>query len=114
MELRMNGRNALVTGGSKGIGLAIARSFAQAGANVAIVARKPQGLAEAQGQIAAKANTKVITIAADVGTADGCRTAFEEANKALGQIDVLVNNAGTSQRGPFVEISTKGPRCDVP
>ena len=105
MELRMNGRNALVTGGSKGIGLAIARSFAEAGANVAIVARKQQGLDEAKAQIAAKTNTKVITIAADVGSAGGCRTAFEAADKALGQIDVLVNNAGTSQRGPFVEIT---------
>ena len=113
MELRMNGRNALVTGGSKGIGLAIARSFAEAGANVAIVARQQQGLDAAKAQIAAKANTKVITIAADVGTAGGCRTAFEGADKALGQIDVLINNAGTSQRGPFVEITDEVWQHDI-
>jgi NAD(P)-dependent dehydrogenase (short-subunit alcohol dehydrogenase family) len=101
MELRMNGRNALVTGGSKGIGLAIARSFAEAGANVAIAARQQKSLDEAKSVIAAAAaNTKVITVAADVGTADGCRKAYEAADKAFGQIDVLVNNAGTSQRGP--------------
>ena len=105
MELRMNGRNALVTGGSKGIGLAIARSFAEAGANVAIAARQQKSLDEAKSMIAAAAaNTKVITVAADVGTADGCRKAFEAADKAFGQLDVLVNNAGTSQRGPFVEV----------
>src|SRR5262249_16950192 len=107
MELSMNGRNALVTGGSQGNGLAIApaTSRAGAGANVAIVARQEQGLDAAKAQIAAKANTKVITIAADVGTAAGCRTAFETADKGLGHIDVLVNNAGTSQRGSFVEIT---------
>ena len=65
MELRMNGRNALVTGGSKGIGLAIARSFAEAGANVAVVARQQQGLDAARSVIAAAAkNTKVVTVAA--------------------------------------------------
>src|SRR5262249_52985694 len=104
MELRMQGRNALITGGSKGIGLAIARSFAEAGANVAIVARQQPGLDEAKGWIAAKANTKVITVAADVGTAEGCRTAFAAADNAFGRVDVLINNAGTSQRGPFAEI----------
>jgi NAD(P)-dependent dehydrogenase (short-subunit alcohol dehydrogenase family) len=114
MELRMNGRSALVTGGSKGIGLAIARSFAEAGANVAIVARQQKGLDEAKSVIAAAAaNTKVIGVAADVGTAEGCRKAFEAAEKAFGQLDVLVNNAGTSQRGPFVEITDEVWQHDI-
>jgi 3-oxoacyl-[acyl-carrier protein] reductase len=113
MEMRMNGRNALITGGSKGIGLAIARSFAQAGANVAVVARQRGGLDEAKAQIAAGTNTKVITVAADVATADGCRKAFEAADKAFGQVDVLVNNAGTSQRGPFTEITDEVWQHDI-
>jgi 3-oxoacyl-[acyl-carrier protein] reductase len=105
MQMRMNGRNALITGGSLGIGRAIAKHFAGAGANVAIVARRQGPLEEAKAEIAANANVKVIPIAADVATAQGCRTAYETAAKALGQIDVLVNNAGTSQRGPFEEIT---------
>jgi NAD(P)-dependent dehydrogenase (short-subunit alcohol dehydrogenase family) len=104
MEMRMNGRNALVTGGSQGIGRAVARNFARAGANVAIVARNQAGLDEARAEIAAGTNAKVVTVPADVSTEQGCRTAYESAAKALGQIDVLVNNAGTSQRGPFLEI----------
>src|SRR5262249_18990315 len=99
MELRMNGRNALVTGASKGIGRAIAAHFARAGANVAIVARGAAALAEAKAaiskSIAGGAQAKVVDITADVATADGCRHAFEAAQKALGPLDVLVNNAGT-------------------
>ena len=105
MQMRMNGRNALITGGSLGIGRAIAKNFANAGANVAIVARNQGPLDEAKADIAATANVKVVTVAADVGTADGCRKAYDSASSALGQIDVLVNNAGTSQRGPFIEIT---------
>ena len=114
MEMRMNGRNALITGGSQGIGRAIAKKFAGAGANVAIVARGQRGLDEARLEIAAGgANVKVMTIAGDVGTADGCRTAFETAEKELGQIDVLVNNAGTSQRGAFEEVSDELWQNDI-
>jgi NAD(P)-dependent dehydrogenase (short-subunit alcohol dehydrogenase family) len=105
MEMRMNGRNALITGGSQGIGRAIAKAFAGAGANVALVARGQKGLDEARADVAAGTNAKVITVAADVGAADGCRGAYESAVKALGHIDVLVNNAGTSQRGPFEEVT---------
>jgi len=113
MEMRMNGRNALITGGSQGIGRAIAKNFAGAGANVAIVARNQAGLDEARVQIAAGTNAKVVTIAADVSTADGCRKAYEAAAKDLGQIDVLVNNAGTSQRGPFEEVSDELWQNDI-
>jgi 3-oxoacyl-[acyl-carrier protein] reductase len=113
MQLRMNGRNALITGGSLGIGRAIAKHFAGAGANVAIVARNQDPLDEAKADIAATANVKVATVAADVGTAEGCRKAYEAANSALGQIDVLVNNAGTSQRGPFLEVSDEVWQHDI-
>jgi NAD(P)-dependent dehydrogenase (short-subunit alcohol dehydrogenase family) len=113
MDMRMSGRNALVTGGSQGIGRAIAKHFAGAGANVAIVARNQAGLDAAKAEIAASANTKVITVAADVSTPDGCRQAFETAQASFGQIDVLVNNAGTSQRGPFLEISDELWQNDI-
>jgi 3-oxoacyl-[acyl-carrier protein] reductase len=113
MQLRMNGRNALITGGSLGIGRAIAKHFAAAGANVAIVARNQGPLDEAKADIAATAKVKVATVAADVGTAEGCRKAYEAANGALGQIDVLVNNAGTSQRGPFLEVSDEVWQHDI-
>src|SRR5258708_3654527 len=113
MQMRMSGRNALVTGGSQGIGRAIAKHFAGAGANVAIVARDQAGLDEAKAEIAAAANTKVVTVSADVGTAEGCSKAYAAAEKALGQIDVLVNNAGTSQRGPFVEITDELWQHDI-
>jgi 3-oxoacyl-[acyl-carrier protein] reductase len=105
MQLLMQGRNALVTGGSQGIGRAIAKQFAGAGANVAIIARGQAALDRAKAEIAATTNAKVIGYAADVSTADGCRKAFEAAQEALGQIDVLVNNAGTSQRGAFEAVS---------
>jgi len=113
MDMRMSGRNALITGGSQGIGRAIAKHFAGAGANVAIVARGQKGLDEARAEVAAASNAKVITVAADVGTAEGCRKAFETAQASFGQIDVLVNNAGTSQRGAFEEVSDELWQNDI-
>ena len=113
MDMRMSGRNALITGGSQGIGRAIAKHFAGAGANVAIVARGQKALDEARAEVAAASNAKVITVAADVGSADGCRKAFETAQASFGQIDVLVNNAGTSQRGAFEEVSDELWQNDI-
>ncbi|MBW8269307.1 SDR family NAD(P)-dependent oxidoreductase [Caldovatus aquaticus] len=107
MQLTLNGRAALITGGSKGLGLAVAKAYAGAGGHVAIVARGAEALARAEAEVRAAAapGGKVAAIAADIATAEGCARAFAEAERALGQVDILVNNAGTSQRGPFLEIS---------
>ncbi|HJZ29962.1 MAG TPA: SDR family oxidoreductase [Hyphomicrobiaceae bacterium] len=113
MQLSMKGRNALITGGSLGIGRAIAKAFVGAGANVALVARRQQVLDLARADVAGQSNAKVVTVAADVGTADGCRRAIAEAAAGLGQIDVLVNNAGTSQRGAFESISDELWQHDI-
>ena len=99
--MRMKGRNALVTGASKGIGLAVATNFAMAGANVIILGRRQDALEEAKDIIVRAGQTKVIAISADVSKAEDCARAFAEGEQALGQIDVVVNNAGKSQTGPF-------------
>lgn len=105
MQITLDGRNALVTGGSLGLGRAIAAQFCEAGANVAIVARRQQVLDGAATAIGSSGKGRVVTVAADVGTAMGCVDAFEAAEQAFGQVDILVNNAGTSARASFEEIS---------
>jgi NAD(P)-dependent dehydrogenase (short-subunit alcohol dehydrogenase family) len=113
MKLTMNGRNALITGGSLGIGRAIAARFLESGANVAIIARRQAMLDEAKGALASKGSGKIVTIAADVATAEGCATACRTALAELGQVDVLVNNAGTSQRADFAEITDEVWQADI-
>jgi NAD(P)-dependent dehydrogenase (short-subunit alcohol dehydrogenase family) len=113
MRLSMKGRNALITGGSLGIGRAIARRFVEAGAGVAIVARRADMLEEAKADIAAQGSGSVVPVTADVSTAEGCADAFFTADEALGGIDVLVNNAGSSARAPFVEISDEEWQADI-
>jgi 3-oxoacyl-[acyl-carrier protein] reductase len=101
IEMRMDGRCALITGGSKGIGFAAAVNFMRAGASVAIVARRADVLEEARRALAREGKGKVVAIAADVSKADDCARAFTGAEQELGRIDVLLNNAGTHQNGSF-------------
>jgi 3-oxoacyl-[acyl-carrier protein] reductase len=100
-EMKMEGRCALITGGSQGIGFAAAKNFMRAGASVAIVARRPEVLEEARQKLAKEGKGKVVTVSADVSTAEGCAKAFATADKELGRVDVLLNNAGIHSNGPF-------------
>ena len=106
MQLTLNGRNALITGGSKGLGLAMGLAFAKAGGHVALVARGAEALEAAKVEIQTAAPAaRVAAIPADIRSAEGCAAATAAAVAAIGPIDILVNNAGTSQRGPFLDIS---------
>jgi 3-oxoacyl-[acyl-carrier protein] reductase len=105
LEIRMDGRNALVTGGSLGLGKAIATQFARSGANVTIVARRQSNLDQAKAEIEKEGGGKVAVVAADIRNAEDCQRVVSDARAAFGAVDVLVNNAGTSQRGPFLEVS---------
>jgi len=113
MQITMTGRNALITGGSLGIGRAIASRFIESGGNVAIVARRQEKLDEAKAEIQKAGSGKVVTIAADVATAEGCKAAFDQAVAALGQVDIIVNNAGTSRRGDFESITDEDWQTDI-
>ncbi len=114
ITMPMTGRSALVTGASKGIGFAIAGNFAMAGADVALVARSADTLEAARAAVGkAAAGGRIVAIAADVSTADGCNKAFAEAEKAFGRIDVLVNNAGTSAAKPFAQVTDDEWQADL-
>jgi NAD(P)-dependent dehydrogenase (short-subunit alcohol dehydrogenase family) len=125
----LDGKRALVTGGSKGIGAVVARVLAEAGADLAIVGRDRVGLAETRAAVEA-IGRECLVIEADLGTAEGPRHAGEAALDRYGVVDILVNNAGISRvyslldtsvevwdevqavnlRAPFVLAKTVAPR----
>ncbi len=114
MQLSIAGRAALITGGSKGLGLAMAKAFAQAGGDVALVARSQADLDKAVAEIKAIApKARAVGISADISTDAGCRIAFQGAVDHLGKVDILVNNAGTSQRGAFLNVSDELWQADL-
>ena len=105
MDIRLDGKAALITGGSEGIGKGMALKFADAGADVAILARRRDVLDAARAEIDAAGGGKVAAISCDLLDAASTRAGFAEAEAALGRIDILVNNAGTSRAMPFADIT---------
>ena len=95
----LTGKKALITGGSRGLGLQIAHSLGEAGATVLISARKQDELDEAVAELKA-AGINASAIAADCGTVEGTTALATAALKQLGDVDILVNNAGASWGAP--------------
>ncbi|WP_026953431.1 SDR family NAD(P)-dependent oxidoreductase [Algoriphagus mannitolivorans] len=101
----LKGKSAIITGGTKGLGLAMAAGLASAGANVLLVSRNAQDGEEAAKEIAEKYGVKAITFAADVSDLEGMNAMAKKAHEAFGSIDVLINSAGINIRGAIDELS---------
>ncbi|MFJ9580378.1 SDR family NAD(P)-dependent oxidoreductase [Streptomyces sp. NPDC101191] len=100
----LSGRTALVTGGSSGIGKAIARALARAGAKVVIVARREAELKAAVDELTGFGATAA-WVSGDLGTREGVRAVAEEAAAVQGEPDILVNSAGINLRPPLSDLS---------
>src|SRR5947207_10873569 len=97
MKLRLEGKVVVITGGSKGIGLACARAFAREGARVSIASRSEANLNQAR-QNLANEGFEVVTVRADFAGMKDAETAVKQTEKLLGPTDVLVNSAGAARR----------------
>jgi NAD(P)-dependent dehydrogenase (short-subunit alcohol dehydrogenase family) len=110
MDLGLQGRAAIVTGGSRGIGRAIAKMLASEGMDVAICARQRQPLDEAAKALSQETGRRIIPIVADTMSSESVAQLVDATLRAFGRVDVLVNNASTPGgmvRGPLAEADDK-------
>ena len=103
----LSGKSALVTGGSKGLGKAMARVFAEAGADVFICSRHEEELKQAAAEITSGTSARCKYAVADLSRREECGKLVEAATKALGKIDILINNAGSNVPEPIDGITDK-------
>ncbi len=99
MDLQLEGKTALVTGGSEGIGRGIALALAREGVDVVICSRRKEPLEAAAAAIAKETGRKVVAIPADLTKDEDARNFVTQGHKALGRVDIMVNNAGSSPGG---------------
>jgi NAD(P)-dependent dehydrogenase (short-subunit alcohol dehydrogenase family) len=105
--LDFRNRVAVITGGSRGLGLLIARELAGEGARLVILARDAEELDLARRELAALGGQRVLALPCDVRNAEDCRFAVEAAAERFGRLDVLVNNAGIVQVGPLAHMTVE-------
>ena len=101
MDLGLNGKVAIVTGGSRGLGLAAAKALAAEGANVLICARGEEQLQKAVSEILqhATGGARALTVKADVSTEAGVTSVIEFADRSFGRLDIVINNVGLGKGG---------------
>src|ERR1700738_5457965 len=105
MELNLNGKAAVVTGGSRGIGAGIARELAQEGVSVMLVARDEAALKARAEEIRSRHNVEARFFVADLREETAAAKVTAAAVQALGRIDILVNSAGATKRGGFFKLT---------
>ena len=104
-QFDLNGKVAVITGGSKGLGEAMAAGLASAGANLILVSRNDAEAKAKAVKLAKEYDCNAIGFAADVSKQADMEAMVAEAIDALGQVDILINNAGINTRGPIDELS---------
>src|SRR5262245_60288715 len=104
MDLELNGKAALVTGSSRGIGRGIALAFAQAGCDLLLTARDQASVDEVAATIRSKGRRAVVATL-DLRADDAAARLADMAAHEFGGLDILVNNAGSTKRGDFFELT---------
>lgn len=103
MDLGLSGKNALVTGSSRGLGFAVAKELAQEGANVLICGRQSESVDKAKTKLL-EYNVKVVGVTADISTPDGIDHVLTMADAALGKVDILCMSTGGPPSGNFADV----------
>ena len=116
MDLELDGKTAIVTGGSKGIGKAIALELAREGVDVAICARSRDALEESARELERETGRRIVPVVADTTSRESVEGLVNAATRALGKVDILVNNAATPGGlvlGPLAEASEEALLDDI-
>jgi len=103
MDMGLKNKVAVVTGGSVGIGLAVAEGLAREGAHIVMVARDKERLESAARQLAETHGVRCLPVSADVATAEGVESVVRQIDEAFGGADILINNAGTGSNETIME-----------
>ena len=100
----LNNKNAVITGGSDGIGLGIAKAFAREGANLLLIGKDPEKLQRAQQELLNEFGVQVHTLSADLSKTETVTEVVKDIERLLPAVDILVNNAGLARFVPFEQV----------